>query len=166
MWRKIHESLSANGQILTRKFSTPNPDGSVTTDVETWQRLSGSGGLVGQWKRRNEKSSDPGLMTIRLNDHSIRVSDSGTGQNGYEVKLDGTPAPVSDMPKGFTIAFRQQGPTKLTYEFKLNGKTMLIGVETLSADGRQLTEEKWMPGKEADKQTLVYDKLDTANSER
>jgi len=48
--------------------------------------------------------------------------------------------------------------TKDTYTVKVAGKTVGFGMQTLSADGKTLTDVSWSPGKESEKETGVYER--------
>lgn len=77
-----------------------------------------------------------------------------------DIKLDGSDTKVigPNMPQGAAISIKPEGANKLRYEHKLNGKVTAEGTYTLSADGKVITDESWVPGHATEKQTVVYDK--------
>ena len=56
------------------------------------------------------------------------------------------------------LRMKADSPTKLHYVETMNGKPMAEGTETLSADGKTLTEEEWETGNSGEKQIYVYEK--------
>lgn len=155
---KTHESLSEDDQVLTAKATRYNPDGTTTDTNRSYKRLSGSKGLVGEWKEMKKENSAPEIMSISVTGQSMKVSDPSTGKTEYDAKLDGTPTGINGMPNGFKIELKQENPSKVSWNMKLNGSIVLLGSETVSQDGKTLTQEKWSPGKESEKQILVFDK--------
>jgi hypothetical protein len=75
-------------------------------------------------------------------------------------KLDGSDGKVNgpNIPPGAAPAYKLVTPNKITFQIKLNGKVLYDGSYTLSADGKTLTEEEWVPGRMAEKESVVYDK--------
>jgi hypothetical protein len=77
-----------------------------------------------------------------------------------DAKLDGTEAtPIGPtVPPGETVSLKADGPNKIRVVIKLNGKVLDEGAYTLGADGMSYTVEEWVPGKESEKEILVYEK--------
>jgi hypothetical protein len=50
------------------------------------------------------------------------------------------------------------GDSKLTYEVKLKDKALDEGEQTLSADGKTLTDISWVAGKPDEKEIALYEK--------
>ena len=53
---------------------------------------------------------------------------------------------------------KAEGPRKVSFAEKVNGKLFGEGTRTLSPDGSFYTEEFWSPGKKAEKEILIYEK--------
>ena len=154
-----HQALSADGKMLVSTSKSTRLDGSSGSDEATYQRVEGTSGVVGKWKSVKDKSSGDYAMTINVSDGTMHVQVPAWKQM-YDAKLDGTPAPVTGptIPAGATTAVNELSATKVHYANMLNGKTLWEGTQALSADGKTLTDEEWVPGKMDEKIVTVFDK--------
>lgn len=74
--------------------------------------------------------------------------------------MDGSDLKVSgpNIPAGAYETFKSEGANKLHFTVKYNDKVLEEGDETLAQGGKTLTMQEWLPGKTAEKKTLIYDK--------
>ena len=77
-----------------------------------------------------------------------------------EGKPDGTDLPVTGpkIPSGLTLSIKLVSPHKQIYKEKLGGELVETTIETLSADGKTLTDVVSHPGRRTERSTLVYTK--------
>jgi hypothetical protein len=154
-----HRQLSADEKTLTMTFTGTRPDGTAFREEEVYDRVSGTGGLIGTW--RSIRVSEPN------GPREFVISSPAPGVLHYEVpdmkahaegRTDGSDTPLTgpDMPPGSTISFKMLSPTKIRYVMKINGKTDSLGEQTLAADGRSFSDVNWNPGKEDEKTTGVF----------
>jgi hypothetical protein len=151
--------LSNGDKTLTMTARGKRPDGTPFTAVDVYHRVSGTSGLYGKW--RNVKSSDsaPSLMVISLSGDSLNLAFPGFKQH-VNARLDGSETvPKGDqIPPGFTVWYKANGPTRLTYGSKFHGKPFYTGTMSVSADGKTITDISWPAGTPSEKETDVYDK--------
>jgi len=156
---KEHRTISADGKEMTNKGTEYRGDGS-TSSFEEVRRREGSGtGLAGTWVETKMQDQKPDVETWSLNGETVQIQDPGEKLN-VTVKLDGSDTKVigPTIPKGAVLTLKSEGDNKMRVEHKLNGKVTGEGTYALSADGKVLTEEFWVPGHETEKQITVYDK--------
>jgi hypothetical protein len=156
---KERRSFSADGKMMTMKDTHFDADGTTSTSETVRKRLSGTTGLVGEWVNAKVTDTEPTVQTIAVTGAMLRLRDLHS-KVSIDAKLDGTDAPVSgpQVSPGTTASYKSVSATKLTYTRKLNGTVMAEGVMTLSADGKTLTEESWIPNKEKEKTIDVLEK--------
>jgi hypothetical protein len=156
----VHRVLTADGKTLTITDDGKRPDGSTFHDETVYARISGKTGLVGKWKSTKVTISEP---------DSITISSPAAGSIRWEIpqykqtlegKTDGSDIPVSGptVPAGLTVSIKGVSSRKQGYTVKVGGKPINFGMQTLSADGKTLTDVSWSPGKESEKSTGVFEK--------
>lgn len=151
--------ISTNGKTITDTGKGTRPDGTTYTTVDTYERVSGTTGLVGEWKHVNAKSTGAAsLMTIAMSGTTLTVRYPGY-KSSVTAKLDGSDAPATGptVPAGVTVSFKPLGSQKIYQVTKLKGKVFGEDMLTLSADGTTITDVSSTPGQSA-KQTYVYEK--------
>jgi len=156
---KQHRTFSADGKLMTLTNTSFAADGTTSTSETVRKRTSGTTGLVGEWVNAKVTETEPSVMTTAVKGDMLHMQFLHS-KVALDAKLDGTDAPVSGprVSPGSTSAYKSVSPAKLTYTNKLNGKVMSQGVMMLSADGKTITDESWIPGKEAEKTVEVYEK--------
>ncbi|MGA7237653.1 MAG: hypothetical protein WBY44_18350 [Bryobacteraceae bacterium] len=127
--------------VLTVNTKGTKPNGEVTNDTTTLQRISGGPGLAGKWKTKNVKSASPEVMEFVASDHNglaYRVPAIGMT---CDAKLDGKNYPCSGptLPRGWTVAMTKSGVTTLTVSVQKDGKPFYRFAYSTSADGKTLT---------------------------
>lgn len=150
--------ISPDGKTMTITSNGTRPDGTADAEVDTYERVSGTSGLVGEWKHVKSKSSAASALTIALSGNTITLNDPGYRRT-VTARLDGKGAPMTGptLPTGVTVAFRRLGPLQLAMTIAYEGKIVEEDTLTLSADAKTLTEVSWSPG-QSSKQTSVYEK--------
>ncbi|MGD0798814.1 MAG: hypothetical protein ABR910_13945 [Acidobacteriaceae bacterium] len=156
---KSHQTFSPDGKMIMVHGTTMRPDGSSYTYDETYKRLTGTMGLAGKWLDVKETSTGTFIRT-RTVASGMWHEEVPASKSTLDAKLDGTDAtPMGPtVPPGETVSLKADGANKVHLVVKLNGKVMDEGVYTLSADGMSYTVEEWVPGKESEKEILVYEK--------
>jgi hypothetical protein len=151
-------AISADGKTMTDTGKTMRPDGTTSTSVDTYDRISGTSGLVGEWKHVNVKSTGADLFTISISGTTLTQRNPAY-KSSVTAKLDGSDAPLTGpaMVAGVTVSFKPIGSRQLYSVTKLNGKVIGEDTMTLSADGTTITDVSSSPGQSA-KQTYVYEK--------
>lgn len=150
--------ISADGKTMTDTGTGTRPNGTTSTNVDKYERVSGTSGLAGEWKHVNVKSTAPSLMTISISGTTITQSNP-TYKTSVTAKLDGSEAPLTGptVPAGVTESFKPQGSRQIYWVTKYKGKLFSEDTLTLSADGTTITDVYSTPGQSA-KQTYVYEK--------
>lgn len=152
--------ISADGKTLTEVETGTRPDGTSFTDTETYLRAAGSGtSLVGTWKNTKVTQSAPDVMVLKLNGDVLHSENPGY-KSTIDAKLDGTPAPIvgPTVPEGVMLSNKAEGNNKVISVETYKDKELSKDIMTLSADGKWITDVSWTPGKEAEKETFVYEK--------
>jgi hypothetical protein len=140
-------------------FTGTRPNGQAYREVDVYERVSGTAGLIGTW--RSVKVSQPN------GPQEFVITTPAPGVLRYEIpdmkasaegRADGSDHPLTGptMPPDMTISFKMLSPTKIKYVMKIHGKTDNLGEQTLAADGRSFSDVNWNPGKENEKTTGVY----------
>jgi hypothetical protein len=154
----VQRTLSADGKTLTNVVTGTRADGSSfkTETVDT--RVTGTSGLTGKWRSTKVDISAAETFTFSMPSPGVFRMEYPEYQEVVEGKPDGTDHPVTGghTPAGLTQSFKVTSPTKISYMSKLDGKTMIYGVQTLAADGKSFTDVSWKPGQSSEKETAVY----------
>jgi hypothetical protein len=157
---KAQRELSADGKKLTSVTKGTQPDGTPYTETNVFERLSGKSGLIGTWKNVKSESSSPDVLVISVSEPNAIHLELPGFKESLDGKMDGQPIPVTgpQVPEGLTFSFRKIGATRLTYAVKFKDKTLNEGEQVLSADGRTLTDESWIPAKPTEREIAFYEK--------
>ena len=136
------------------------PTAQSTHRVNTYKRVSGGPGMLGKWKNVKSTSTASSIVMLKVNGDVLHY-DSPSFKEVSDAKLDGTPAPITGprAPKGLMVSNLADGEDKIKSVVTLDGKEMGTDIMTISADGKTITDVYWVPGKEDEKQTYVYDRL-------
>jgi hypothetical protein len=156
---KSHRQLSADEKTLTITLMGTRPDGTAFREEDTYDRVSGTAGLIGTWRSvRVSEPSGPREFVITSPAHGVLRYEVPDMKASAEGPTDGSDHPLTgpDMPPGTTISFKMLSPIKIKYLMKINGKTDNMGEQTLAADGRSFSDVNWNPGKENEKTTGVF----------
>jgi hypothetical protein len=156
---KYHRTISADGKTMTIHGTAMRPDGKTEDFDESYKRVTGTKGLAGKWLDVKVQEQDEEVMTVTVDDKMLHIEVPSQKQV-MDGKLDGSDGKVNgpNIPPGAAPAYKLVTPNKISYAIKLNGKVLFDGTYALSADGKTLTEEEWVPGRMAEKSTVIYDK--------
>ncbi len=155
---KSHREISSDGKTLTITIERTRPDGSAYSEKDVYVRETGTTGLVGKWRSTKVTISAPETYVVSSPAPGVIRMEYPEYKWVVEGKADGTSNPGSGptMPPGFTLSFKMLSPSELSYTDAIGGKPTGYGTQTLSADGKTLTDVGWSPGKESEKSTSVY----------
>lgn len=153
-------TLSEDGNTLSFKSTGTRADGSTYTSEMVDQRVGTGSGLAGTWK--NTKESSNAVETVILSDAGNgKVKwDFPSSKGGYVSTPDGAPVPMTGprATPGETVATTIVSPTELNYTEFMSGKPFVQGTDTLSPDGKVMTEVNWLVSQPTEKTTAVYEK--------
>jgi hypothetical protein len=155
---KVHRQISPDGKTLTFKITRTRPDGSAEVEEDVYTRVTGTKGLVGKWRSTKVNITAAQTYVLSTPEPNVLRMEYPEYKSVIEGKADGLQHPVSgpDVPVGITMSFKMDSPTKMSYENQSDGKAIGYGTQTLSANGKILTDVSWSPGKEAEKSIGVY----------
>lgn len=156
---RSHVTFSKNGKEQYTTTTQYLPNGKTATSHSTQIRLSGTNGLAGEWRQTQYTTTSPGIMIISVSGNTIHFhnpAEKGT----LTAKLDGTPAAPKgpNAPRDLTVAVKKISPRELHETVRLNGKIVSQETDTLSPNGKTLTEVSWNPAQPNQKETEVYRK--------
>jgi hypothetical protein len=156
---KYHRAISADGRTMTIHGTEVRPDGKTEDFDEVYKRVTGSKGLAGKWLDVKDKEQDESVMVVTIADKMLHI-EVPSQKEVIDGKLDGSDGKVNgpNIPPGAAPAYKSVTSNKISFEIKLSGKVLYDGTYTLSADGKTLTEEEWVPGRMAEKDSVVYEK--------
>jgi hypothetical protein len=141
--------ISANGKTMTDTGKGTRPDGTTYTTVDTYERVSGTSGLVGEWKHVNVKSaSAASLFTMSISGTTL-TQRNPSYKSSVTAKLDGSDAPLTGptMPAGVTVSFKPLGSRQIYSVTKFKGKVVGEDTMTLSTDGTTITDVSSSPAR-------------------
>ncbi len=155
---RAHRVLSPDGKTFSMRYTGTKPDGTTFDDISTFTRVSGDHGIEGTWRATKVTISSPDAWIISYPAPDTFRWETPSYKMVITGKMDGSAAQVTSptWPASATLSVMLDSPTKFTSTSKNNGKTNGITVDSLSADGKMITEESWTPGKESEKQTAIY----------
>jgi hypothetical protein len=135
-------TLSKDGKTLSDAFTAIGADGTRSTTNYVYQRTAGTSGFAGTWESRNSATMNFAfvLKVEPYEGDGLSIIDSTDGLT-MNVKFDGRdyPGGGSNGPKGFTASARRADQHTMEVTGKVNGKTGLTQLMTLSSDLKTLT---------------------------
>jgi hypothetical protein len=136
-----HRELSADGKTLTIISTGTRPDGTAFKDESVYTRVTGTSGLVGKWRDTKYNQNEADTIIISFPAPDTIQWDTPAYKETFSGKMDGSDLPVTgpNDPKGLTVSIKMV-EHKLTYTVKNNGKPINYGTDTVSADGKTLTD--------------------------
>jgi hypothetical protein len=156
------DTLSADGNTLTDVTTGTHEDGSAYTSTETDARSAPGEGFLGTWTSTKASNNTPGVSVISTSADGTATFVDPTSQFSLNVKLDGTPAKAvsPQMTEGVTFSYKKTSATRLDYSVMLKGSKVLDGYMELAKNGKTYQDVSWLIGKESEKQTAVYSKVE------
>ena len=157
--RKEHTVLSPDGTKLATTSVSYRPDGTTASTSDVYARVSKSTGLVGTWKSVSVKAASD-RMTISTPAPGRFKLVTGAYRETIDGKTDGSPTAVKgpDVPAGAFGLYKAVSPAKWEYSAVYKTQVIMKGTMAVSSDGRSLIETNWIPGREAESETEVYEK--------
>ena len=135
-------TLSKDGKTLNDDFTAIASDGTRSTTNYVYRRTAGTSGLAGTWESRNNATMNFAfvLKVEPYEGDGLTVIDSTDGLT-MNVKFDGKDysSGGSNAPKGFTASARRTDRHTMEITGKVNGRTGLTQLMTLSSDLKTLT---------------------------
>lgn len=143
-------TLSKDGKTLSDNFTAMGPDGNRTTNY-VYQRTAGTSGFAGTWESRNNATMTFAFL-LKVEPYEgdgLSINDPTDGLT-TNVKFDGKDyvSGGSNAPKGFTASARRVDQHTMEVTGKVNGKTALTELMSLSSDLKTLTMTQQMGGRE------------------
>lgn len=153
-----HRELSSDGKTLTVVYTGTRPDGSPVKEELIYTRVTGTSGLAGKWRNTKYNQDEPDTIVISFSAPDTIRWEIPAYKETITGKTDGSDLPIigPNDPKTLTVSIKMDSPHKLSYTVKREGKPINYGIDTISADGKTLTDVSWSPGKESEKQTGIY----------
>jgi len=152
-------ALSADGSRLNVDYSAYRPDGTTTHEEDVYERVSGGPGFAGTWKDVSAKFTPSAIIIATPTPTTFEISQP-TSKLTIAGSTDGTPSPATGpaIPPGATESVLATSPTTWTYSIELKGKVYAKGTMSVSPDGKTMTDTRWVPGKELEKEVDIYTK--------
>lgn len=156
---KSHRTFSSDGKTMTVKGTLTHPDGTTSDYEEVYKRQTGTTGLAGKWLDVKDTEQVPSVSTWTVNGDVLKI-DTPADKLTIEAKLDGSPGKITgpNIPAGASGSIKATSPHSLHYTNMLNGKVLSEGTWTLSPDGKTITDVNWIPGRESEKSTMIWEK--------
>ncbi len=146
-------TLSKDGKALTIHEYGTNPDGEKFDNTTDYIRLSGTNGLVGEWKTSSVKIGTPEWFTMKLSGDEL-IWEIPAIKGTLKAPLNGKEvSPVGPtIPESLTLAVTKKDAHTLDVTEKIQGKSIFTGTYTVSPDGKTMTVEGKNAKGEATKQ--------------
>jgi hypothetical protein len=153
-----HREISADGKTYTIHAVGKRADGTPYDETIIFTRVSGTSGLIGKWRNTKYTQQESTTITVSFPSPGVIKWENVEEKGFFTGKTDGSDLPyISPTLSGnFTVSVKMDGPRKLSNTTKRDGKPIGYGTDTVSADGKTLTDVSWIPGKESEKQTEIY----------
>jgi len=155
----MHGQLEPDGRSFHGTRTNMLPGGGTTVSKATFTRVGQGTGWTGTWQMSSVSQDHPDVIIYKVTGNSMHL-DSPDDHTSWDGKLDGTPAAAHGptVPAGMMVSEKAEGPRKLTGELSVNGKQLEHWEDSLSPDGKSITELSWNPAKPNEKQTYIFEK--------
>jgi hypothetical protein len=152
--------LSADGKSMDVTFQGTKPNGDSFHDTATYARIAGTKGFFGGWRNTKTNLSSPTGYEIKDNGDGTLTWSLPDLKATVTLKTDGTEAVPTGptVPDGLTLSLTKTGARSFTLVEKMKGKPFYKLTQTVSADGKTLTETGGAIGV-YEPTTSVYDKV-------
>jgi hypothetical protein len=152
--------LSDDDKSMTVTSEGTKPNGDKFNDSSTYTRTDGTTGFMGSWKSTKVDLNSAAGYEIKDNGDGTLLWSLPDYHATVTIKTDGKdyPATGPTVPDGLTLSLTKDGQSSFTMVEKLNGKPIYKGTETVSADGKTLTEVGSPVGVN-EPATTIYDKI-------
>jgi hypothetical protein len=155
---KIHHEIAADGKPLAVTATGTKPDGTTINEQSVYQRISGTTGLVGEWRSTKTTAASPEVFIVTSTTPGVFRFEIPDYKESVEGRLDGTDLPLKgpSSPPGMTFGGKLDASGRFAYVMKFKGKPDMYGVQTMAPDGKSYTDVSWTAGKPNEKETAVY----------
>jgi plastocyanin len=152
--------LSPDGKSLEWSSEGTKPNGDTFKDTATYKRTAGTKGFYGSWRSTKTSVSSASGYEIKDNGDGTVTWTLPDMKASATLKTDGTEAAATGptVPDDLTLSLTKTGPHTFTLVEKIKGKPIFKGTESISADGKTLTETGSPVGVN-EPTTAVYDKI-------
>ena len=156
---KSHRTFSPDGTMMMIHGTATPPDGKPYGFDETMKRLTGRRGLVGDWLDIKDTSGSSNVMVIQVYNDTLHIEEPAQKEM-IDAKLNGSDGKVNgpNIPPGASMTYKADGANRLDFTVKLKGKVLYQGTYTLSPGGKSFLESEWVPGRESERERIVYEK--------
>ena len=136
-----HRELSADGKTYTVHFDGKRADGTPYDDTVVYTRVSGTSGLIGTWRDTKFTQQESNTITISFPSRVIKW-EYIEEKSSFTGKTDGSDLPYTSptLSGNFTVSVKMDGPRMLSNTTKRDGKTIQYGTDTVSTDGKTITD--------------------------
>jgi hypothetical protein len=152
--------LSNDDKTMTLTSEGTKPNGDKFSDSSTYTRISGKKGFMGRWKSTKVDLNSAAGYEIKDNGDGTILWTLPDYQATVTLKPDGKgyPATGPTVLDGLTLSLTKTGSRSFSLVEKLKGKPLFKGTETVSSNGKTLTEVGSPVGVN-EPATTVYDKV-------
>ncbi|HXS97253.1 MAG TPA: hypothetical protein VN736_21800 [Candidatus Limnocylindrales bacterium] len=151
--------LLADGKTLTVESKGTKPNGDKFDDTTVFQRVSGGPGLPGTWKTAKVNVGAPSVFEFVPSGANALTFKMVDMKMQCDTKVDGKDYPCSgpEVGPGWTLSLAKSADRAMDLVIKKDGKPFYKYSDTVSADGKTLTE---IGGASAtnEKMKIVFDK--------
>jgi hypothetical protein len=134
--------LAADGKSAEVSSTGTKPNGDSFSESETFVRVTTGTGFLAKWKSTKVSSNAPDTRVIEANGDDGIIWNIPEIKASLALKFDGKDvAPTGPtVPDGLTLSATRISPMKFAIEEKMKGKVVWKGTNTVSADGKTLTQ--------------------------
>jgi hypothetical protein len=134
--------LATDGKSADISSSGTKPNGDSFSESETFVRVTTGKGFLAKWKSTKVSSNAPDTRVIEANGDDGIIWNIPEIKASLALKFDGKDvAPIGPtVPSGLTLSATRISPKEFAIEEKMNGKVVWKGTNTVSADGKTLTQ--------------------------
>ncbi len=168
-WVRVHKSngktldtsrftLAGDGRSFAIHTVATDDAGTPHTKVETFQREGPGTGIGGTWRSLSAGLNvSPVIEIAAAEKGGLRFTFPAEGL-WFVTPLDGSRVPYGGehAVSGVEVAVRREADRQLERTDFVKGAPYEKATDTLSPDGKQLTETSWHMGKPADRDVAVY----------
>ena len=134
--------LSGDGKSVEVSSTGTKPNGDSFSESETFIRVTTGSGFFAKWKSTKVSSNAPDSTVIAANGDDGIIWNIPEIKASLALKFDGKDvAPVGPtVPAGLTLSATRISPRAFALVEKMNGKVVFKATNTVSADGKTMTQ--------------------------
>jgi hypothetical protein len=138
------QTISADGDTLTDKFTDTTGTQPVTGEVTSTRVESGAKGshaLSGSWRTAKVNTVSNNGLTVTFQGTADGLKMSDPNGNSYDAKFDGKDYPIKGDPGGTMVSLKRIGNDTIEESDKRDGKLVGINRMRVSKDGKSIEVE-------------------------